>query len=240
LGLLKMAHAQKLLPIEELLSEAAAVPRSLAKPSIVPDVRRPDTVARSNSVSPFAADSARKSKLSAEEGPSTKPRLASPAGNLPVVMGAAAPAAAIEDLPEAQPRTEALQNTSEQPNDLRTRILNVLDNAGQRMLSSMLESGVWKVEGNELAIKVSSSPTVIDMSLGADAKRLIVATASGVLGRPVKLKMVSDASATNAPSPRPASNGGGRSRVDQDPIVRRLKEKFGAEIRTVIDYRDKR
>ena len=240
LGLLKMAHAQKLLPIEELLSEAAAAPRSSAKPSIVPDVRRPETVARSNHVSPFAADSARKSKLSAEEGPSTTPRVVSPAGNLPVVMGAAAPAATMEVFPEAQPRTEALQNTSEQPNDLRTRILNVLDNAGQRMLSSMLESGVWKVEGNELAIKVSSSPTVIDMSLGADAKRLIVATASGVLGRPVKLKMVSDASATSAPSLRPTSNGGGLGRVDQDPIVRRLKEKFGAEIRTVIDYREKR
>jgi len=28
--------------------------------------------------------------------------------------------------------------------------------------------------------------------------------------------------------------------VDQNPIVQRMKEKFGAEIRTVIDYREKR
>jgi DNA polymerase III subunit gamma/tau len=242
LGLLKMAHAQKLLPIEELLSEAAAAPRSSAKPSIVPDVRKAEATApsRSNYVSPFAADSARKGKLSAEESPSTNPRIAAGTGNVPVVMGAAAPAAAMEPVPEAYPRTEAVASPSAQTNDLRTKVLNALDNAGHRMLSSMLESGNWQVEGNEVVIKVSSSPTVIDMSVGADAKRLIVATASGVLGRPIKLKIVSDASAGNAPSPRQSSNGGGRSRVEQDPVVRRMKEKFGAEIRTVIDYREKR
>jgi hypothetical protein len=33
---------------------------------------------------------------------------------------------------------------------------------------------------------------------------------------------------------------GGRGRAEQDPVVRRMQEKFGAQIRTVIDYRDKR
>jgi hypothetical protein len=40
--------------------------------------------------------------------------------------------------------------------------------------------------------------------------------------------------------PRPAAGPGGRSRAEQDPIVRRMQDKFGAEIRTVIDYREKR
>ena len=30
----------------------------------------------------------------------------------------------------------------------------------------------------------------------------------------------------------------GRSRAEQDSVVRRLQEKFGAEIRTVIDYKE--
>jgi hypothetical protein len=34
-------------------------------------------------------------------------------------------------------------------------------------------------------------------------------------------------------------NGSARSRAEQDPIVQRMKERFGAEIRTVIDYREK-
>ncbi len=35
------------------------------------------------------------------------------------------------------------------------------------------------------------------------------------------------------------TNGSARSRAEQDPIVQRMKERFGAEIRTVIDYREK-
>jgi hypothetical protein len=107
------------------------------------------------------------------------------------------------------------------------------------MLSTMLETGEWQVEGNELIIKVASSATVIDMSLGADAKRLIIATASGALGRPVKLRVISGGVAQAAPRPLSA-NGGGRGRAEQDPVVRRMKEKFGAEIRTIIDYKEKR
>jgi hypothetical protein len=40
--------------------------------------------------------------------------------------------------------------------------------------------------------------------------------------------------------PQLAPGPGGRGRAEQDPLVRRMKEKFGAEIRTVIDYREKR
>src|SRR5438477_9157822 len=63
LGLLKMTHAQRLLPIEQLLSEAGgSAPRPASKPAVISETRRPEaTVHRSGSVSPFAADSARKS-----------------------------------------------------------------------------------------------------------------------------------------------------------------------------------
>jgi DNA polymerase-3 subunit gamma/tau len=231
LGLLKMAHAQRLIPIEQLLSEAAVAggSRPAGKPSMVPDLRKPEVAPAnraSNQISPFAADSARKSgpkpQLSAEEGP-TAAR---------VVMGAAAPAVVDQSDPEESPGIAAVP----QP-ELRNAVLNAL--AGQPMLVTLLESGEWGVEGNELVIKVPSSVTVIEMSLTADARRLAVATASGVLGRPLKLRVVPSGKppATTGPA---RSNGGGRSRVEQDPVVRRMKEKFGAEIRTVIDYKEKR
>ena len=70
LGLLKMAHAQKLIPIEQLLGDIASVPgasapKSSSKPSIVgssnAETRRQEQpAARPTHVSPFAADSARK------------------------------------------------------------------------------------------------------------------------------------------------------------------------------------
>jgi len=106
----------------------------------------------------------------------------------------------------------------------------------------MLSAGEWSVQGNDVVIKIAESQTVVDMSLGPDAKRLAIASASGILGRPVKLKVVPGA--TVAPQEIKRNGGapgpGGRGRAEQDPVVRRMQEKFNAEIRTVIDYREKR
>ena len=243
LGLLKMSHAQRLLPIEELLSAAGvsgAAPR-VGKPVAVPEAKKAEgsAAARSNQVSPFAADSARKSgskpQLLSEDGPAASaPAFAASKPMASVIMGAAAPAEAREvvSVPEAV--------SVAQPDSLREPVLNALAAVGHQMLVSMLEGGEWRVEGNELVIKVNASATVIDMTFGADARRLAIATASGAAGRALKLKVIPGNGSPGVGSNRPSSNGGGRSRAEQDPIVRRMKEKFGAEIRTIIDYKDKR
>jgi DNA polymerase III subunit gamma/tau len=241
LGLLKMAHAQRLLPLEQLLSEAAGTDiRSIGKPISASETRKPESPgSRPNVVSPFAADSARKSgsktELSADAPAS--PRVVA-AATAPVVMGSAALAAVAQPTPEAVLQVET-KPEAELP-ALRTAILDALANAGHRMLVSMLETGEWKVNGSELLIKVGSSATVIDMSLGTDARRLAIATASGVLGRPIKLAVVPGGTPQPATAARSASNSGGRNRAEQDPIVRRMQEKFGAEIRTIIDYKERR
>lgn len=117
----------------------------------------------------------------------------------------------------------------------------------QRILVSMLEAGEWSVEGNELVVRVSESQTVVDMSLSAEARRLAIASASGVLGRAVKLKIIPGANVAQPEKRNGAkvNNGtssavAGRGRAEQDTVVRRLQEKFGAEIRTVIDYKERR
>jgi DNA polymerase III subunit gamma/tau len=238
LGLLKMVHAQRLLPIEQLLSEAtgpgASASNSTARPAVVLETRRS---APSAAGSPFAADSARKSKLSADQTPLSPPRPPAATSTAPVVMGATAPATVIAPTP----RPEIPEPGSSAAADLRQVVLDALEGAGNRMLSSLVESGVWLVEGSELVIRVPSSAKVIDMSLSAEAKRVIIAAASRAAGRPLTLKVIPGESARNPTPGRSSSNGGGgRSRVEQNPIVQRMKEKFGAEIRTVIDYRDKR
>lgn len=137
-----------------------------------------------------------------------------------------------------QPPVAALQANLDH---VRNAVLNALGEAGQRMLVSMLETGEWAIEGNDVVIKVASTAAVIDMSLGSEAKRIAIASASGAAGRPLKLKILPGGTAQAAPARvSTASNGGGRARAEQEPIVRRLREKFGAEIRTIIDQRDKK
>ena len=252
LGLLKMAHAQRLLPIEQLLSDAALpAGKTLpaARPAVVPDTKRVDPSPRSQ-ISPFAADTARKggskSELSAES--SVGPRLVS---NAPVVMGSAALVPALSPAEEATPEDREKPDVpavvapqadsgADALDGLRPAVLNALAEGGHRMLASMLEGGEWQLQGNEVVIKVSSSAAAIDMSLGADGKRLAMAAASGVLGKAVKLKVVPGGTAPAEGKGRGMPNGGGRSRAEQDPVVRRMQEKFGADIRTIIDYREKR
>jgi DNA polymerase-3 subunit gamma/tau len=250
LGLLKMTHAQRLLPIEELLSAAglagASSPRVGGRPMVVPEQKKTESpvTARANPVSPFAADSARKSsgkpQLLADDGSVGMPATAAGKATAKVIMGAAVAEAAPE-LAAGPERISEERPADDSPHDtLRDSVLNALAAGGHQMLVSMLDGGKWQVDGNELVITVASSATVIDMTLGADARRLAIATASGVAGRALKLKVVSGNGANGTTSGRPSSNGGGRSRAEQDPIVRRMKEKFGAEIRTIIDYKERR
>jgi DNA polymerase-3 subunit gamma/tau len=324
LGLLKMAHAARLLPLEQWLSEASLPaasgapgpqPRPVSRPAAVGDSRSSSASqygsgsgyqgsqpSRPAPVSPFAADSARKSGPKSELSISSSP--GSPANDsprpnavssspTPVVMGSAvavaepepvalpearavtapiasavAPGIAADEMPPlssyddappplddfgesgnegpvAAPAPNAQRTAPEnaQPapglDGLRNAVLNALSEAGHRMVVAMLEIGEWSVDGGEVTVKVAASATVIDMSFGADAKRVAIASASGSLGRPAKFKVLAGGVA-QAPRARTAPSGGGRTRAEQDPIVRRMQEKFGAEIRTIIDQREKR
>jgi DNA polymerase-3 subunit gamma/tau len=264
LGLLKMAHAQRLLPIEQLLSEAAA---PATRPGIVKniasqaDIRRtePVTSVRSNTVSPFAADSARKGTPKAEAPGETAAlvdrhalsavegsvRATHPSANV-VIMGSAAPALAeLSPAPDSQPaeRTEmkvevrAEARPEVNAESLRDAVLNALGN--QQMLVSLLENAEWRLEGNTLIAKVAASSTMIEMSFTADARRIASAAASGLAGRPIKMLVEPGGTPQATSAVRRASIGSARSRAEQDPIVQRMQERFGAEIRTVIDYREK-
>jgi DNA polymerase-3 subunit gamma/tau len=264
LGLLKMAHAQRLLPIEQLLSDAATstsgVLRNLPKPVLTApgESRRtePLTAARANNVSPFAADSARKgnpkAEISGEVALSGADTLVREHRNV-VIMGSAAPAVEVlspepivsepnvsePDVPEpnAPPRARAI-TAETNCNPLRDAILSALSN--QQMLVSLLETAEWSMHGNTLTAKAAASSTMIEMSFTADARRVASAAASGAAGRPIKVTVEPGGTAQAAPPARkPSSNGSARSRAEQDPIVQRMQEKFGAEIRTVIDYREK-
>jgi DNA polymerase III subunit gamma/tau len=260
LGLLKMTHAQRLLPIEQLLSEAATPTsgpsRNPARPVLAApmEARRaePSTSARSNSVSPFAADSARKGNPKAEasgdiaafagEGARATQTSATTNANV-VIMGSAAPA--VEELlplPDLQPAARTQAKAEVNAESLRDAVLNAL--ANQQMLVSLLENAAWRLEGNTLIGVVAASSTMIEMSFTADARRVAGAAASGLAGRPIRMQVESggatQAAAQQVSAPRrAATNGSARSRAEQDPIVQRMQEKFGAEIRTVIDYREK-
>jgi len=276
LGLLKMAHAQRLLPLEQLLSDVAGQPlksavpqRSQARPSVVSssDTRRaePGPPSRPNYVSLFAADSARKGTPRMEDFaatiPAPGPRTAAQASQPePIIMGSAAPVTQREPEPVFERRDAAgyvSTSTPERPagahtqestaplEKLQTAVLQALTDNHQNLLVALLSEGEWQVQAGEVVIRIAEPQSVVDMALSNDARGIAIASASGVLGRPVRLQVVAGTIVdpaqpkSNRP-PLPVSTAGARGRAEQDPVVRRMQEKFGAEIRTVVDYREKR
>ena len=274
LGVLKMVHAQRLLPIEELLTTGTG---TTSRPSPVLQApaksapKESDRGAAPPRPSPFAADSARKSNVPRQDisGPASNVRSFTTSYSAsPVIMGSAAPAGAAASMAEysAEPASESktqevldpAPSPSDEPeieavptskdvgaDDLRNATLAALENGGHRMLATMLEAGEWSFTGSELLVKVAASPAVIEMAMGAEPKRLATTAASEAAARPVKVRVVSGGT-TQTARPPVANNGdsrsygSGRGRALQDPVVRRMQEKFGAEIRTIIDHRDKR
>jgi DNA polymerase-3 subunit gamma/tau len=216
LGLVKLVHAQRLLPIEELLSQAPASTGRTAAPIAMPSrapsasperpaASGPQRTPSPSPPSPFEADRARKGA-----GPKTE------------MSAQSASAVALGEAPE---------------HDLASRVFQELESK-HAMLAHHLEQGEWKVQEAEVVVRTAASAKMLEMLLVPDARKIINTAASAALGRAVKVQVVGGATNGNsAPTPRPARPG--RSRASEDPVVRRMQEKFGAEIRTVIDHKEK-
>jgi hypothetical protein len=122
------------------------------------------------------------------------------------------------------------------PSVLQAEIIQALEDANSR--TPVLEVAA---EGAELVIKVGVPEKLVDMALTEQAKRVAITAASKLLHRHVRLRVVAAAaSSVSRPSPAPGNGPGARSRAADDPVVRRMQEKFGGQIRTVIDHREKR
>jgi DNA polymerase-3 subunit gamma/tau len=277
LGLLKLVHAQRLLPLEELLSGEAgktgatgsssraagatsrpagsAAVRSSATPRATSEPEPQSSHAAAASLftrpSPFEADRKRKSEPKAEAQPDFAKQAAASVpvprsnaqpgpeianGNTSAAMDTGvATAVALEPETSAQPQDSELSVEA-----TRQVVLAALADAGQQMLAHNLEEAEWSVRGMEVCVTVAMSQVLIDVALGPEPKRVIQAALSKATGRPLKFKMVSGGAqiAAKPPAPRPSNGAGARSRAAADPIVQRMQEKFGAEIRTVIDHKD--
>ncbi len=268
LGLLKLVHAQRLLPLEQLLSGEAPKPgtaparpgapssnssAAAARGSLAPAPTRassPESPASRTSAaspfkgpSPFEADRSRKSEPKAES-PQT-PGVSMPSdtrvhiGESIDVMPAAGVASAVA-VAEAPPPDTTAEVT---PELARNAVLAALEDANQQMLAHNLELGEWSVRGIEVSVKVAMSQIMVDVALGDGPKRIVHDALTKAAGKPLKFKMVSGGAqfAPKAPPPsaRPSNGAGARSRAASDPVVQRMQEKFGAEIRSVIDQKDR-
>jgi hypothetical protein len=133
------------------------------------------------------------------------------------------------------PEPVASGNTELNIDAIREAVL--LEFQDQKTLFGPLEDGEWGVEGIEVVVKTTLSATLIDFAFTADLKRRAVGAVARVAGRPMKFRIASGGSAAPSNKPARASAGGtsARAKASQHPVVQKMIEKFGAEIRTIMD-----
>jgi DNA polymerase-3 subunit gamma/tau len=281
LGLLKLIHAQRLLPIEELLSSVAsgagargavagATTRAVAAPSRSAAASTPAS-AQAVAASPFGPGSGgwntgptvkqSAATVSVSEAANPSPSLGiaavsdAPKGAAreasPFPASSAAPAygtatlteGALAKAPQAAPSSPATPETAAPApvpaiETLQSAIVAALADGGHGSAAQLLGAGTWTLDGTTLRIEAPGvGKKMISLTVNAGAEK-IMRQELAKLGGPGRFMVVpGTAQATPATATLPA--GSVQQAALKHPMVERARELFKAEVRSVVDLRQK-
>jgi DNA polymerase-3 subunit gamma/tau len=238
LGLLKLVHVQRLLPVEDLLSQLGPA---------APTTPRTTPTARTTSASVTPAPPAPRTPTPAPPPPS-KPIVS--AASTTTISGTAGPkpspfegSLALAESPQPTPQAgpqlvpaaaldlEALQNAA---------VDALAATKGQQSASDKLADSTWTATADTLTIQTTVSAAMLPLLINADAQAIIK---SVLAQHNIKLRLnllPGAANTTAAPKPKRAAKAGSvQDLAEKHPIVQQARKLFSAEIRNVIDLRDK-
>jgi DNA polymerase-3 subunit gamma/tau len=276
LGLLKLIHAQRLLPIEELLSGVGAARPAIAasRPSASPTRTAAPSAAPAPSTAPalspfgppsgssWGSGSKMDGSLKADsiaapvatmERPSPAPQqtaassfqgsnpfpaatsLASePASAAPLTEGALAMAPQLAKSPTAAPSIESIRHA----------VGSALVEAGHVSAAQLLGAASWTLDGANVRIEVAGiGKKMLALTVNAAAEKIIRQELQHI-GAPARFLVVlgegngSPNGQAAAPMAEPAA-GSIQEAALANPLVQRAKEIFKAEVRSVVDLRQK-
>jgi DNA polymerase III subunit gamma/tau len=203
----------------EAESDAAATPTPVAQTSPIPTMSR--------TTPPPMASTPR--TLSSVFPPKPQPGKAEAPSSTPIQQGTAVAVAVEEQIP-AQASADGSVDA------IREAVITALEAGGSRMAVATLEEGEWSMTGAVVNVVVAMSAAMIDVTFGAEQKKMAASTASRIAGKPVRVNIVSgNPKIENRPVRKSSGGGNAKGRAADEPLVKKMMEKFGAEIRTVID-----
>lgn len=270
LGLVKLVHLGRLLPVEELLSKFPVSSSGKAPESVRHQTaaNRPSRAATSTGVnitaaeapkptfSPFEAD--RNRKVTGEinvAAPSPAPRVLThleTASRVAEAPSMKAPSAPVSE-PAAETTAGSLALAAEPvivpdltvPSDLdriRDTLIAALNSGGHNTAAVLLANGQWREKSGVIEVEVGIRKTMLALTMNAEAER-ICRDALRSLGLHRKLIVVSGDASTkpeNSSGPKLASGGSIQAAALDHPLVRQAQELFQAEVRSVLDLREKK
>ena len=246
LGLMKLVHLQRLLPLEEILSglpgatrPATPRPASPSSPNQRPATSAPAPTppapraeppkAKPIAPSPFELDRQRKQAEAAEPVPTVQPEPVAAA-----VQPEPSPAPVLPE-PERSP-----VGAAPDLDQLRDLVVTALDNQGHNTAASLLGDGRWKLdEEGAIQVEVRAKKTMLGLTMNGEAWKIVRET---LRSAGATQKMTAVPSETGEPAsaiPRVFSRDSIEAVALGNPLVRQAQELFHAEVRSVLDLRDK-
>jgi DNA polymerase III subunit gamma/tau len=250
LGLMKLVHLQRLLPLEQILSglpgaarppatnqtPARAIPAQAPRPALPPvEPVKPKAPAPS----PFELD--RQRKQSSEE-PEERPVVAPVA--VPVQKTAEPEPPPVQKKVEPEPPPAKLAENKPEESDLgklRDVVTAALDDQGHNTAASLLGAGRWKLdEDGAIQVEVGVKKTMLGLTMNGEAWKIVREALRGA-GATQKMTVVPGEAAAEPSSgaPRTFSRDSIEAVALGNPLVRQAQELFQAEVRSVLDLRDK-
>jgi DNA polymerase-3 subunit gamma/tau len=243
LGLMKLVHLQRLLPLEQILSSlpgaarppaanprpAQAIPVQAPRPAPVEPVKPKAPVP-----SPFELDRQRKQAADEpEEKPVEAPARKAVEPEPPPVQKA------VEAEPDPPPvETKASETDLDK---LRDVVTAALDEQGHSTAASLLGAGRWKLdEDGAIQVEVGVKKTMLGLTMNGEAWKIVREALRGA-GATQKMTVVPGEMAAEPSSG--AARTWSRDSIEAvalgNPLVRQAQELFQAEVRSVLDLRDK-
>ncbi len=234
LGLLRLVHLQRLLPIEEILSGAARTPIPPPR-AISPPTSRAVAPASAQSTSlpappsPFEADKARKQSTM----PTAETLEAAPVAPRPPIDPAQAkPVLLIEETP-------TIAATVDVP-ATRTAILDALSERGHATVVTLLSDGQWFANATGIEVQTSTPKTLLGLAYNQEAEKITkeVLRTHTPLGTRITVLPGNGVAPPQSAASQPHSTGSSAKALEH-PGVQQARDLFRAEIRSVVDLREK-
>lgn len=144
----------------------------------------------------------------------------------------------------ARPAAEAVDPSSTAGFDLealQAAVCDALASHGQQSLADQLGEAAWSVEGSQLRAQTTASKTILGLLFNTTAEKIArdALRASGAGGLKLVLLPGEPESAPAVKKARAPRTGSAQARAMEHPMVRQAQKLFNAEVRNVVDLREK-
>jgi DNA polymerase-3 subunit gamma/tau len=256
LGLLKLVHLRRLLPIEEALSQVGGGGGSAVTttPRIAPAPPRPASATHSAAparpaFSPFEQDRNRRRPEATTSAPINVSAVA--AHPVPEIRGANAVSVAPIPIPTSRPALEGVPTPAKmsetvplaQPqlateagaSDPQQAVVEALAAAKLSSAADAMADAVWTIANGEASVQTELSKTMLPVVMNPEAEKIArnALRACGIH----KLTLLAGTPAA-AKKTRAARTGSVHAQALEHPMVQQAQKLFNAEVQTVIDLRD--